>query len=277
MGIAVGDPFGEGRPSLFVTNFSGEPNSFYRNEEGLLFEDAGDRTGAGAIGLPYVRWGTNVADFDNDGWPDLYAVGGHLAPRIVRMLGHYRSGQAKYIEAGDRAYAQRTLLLRNRGDGKFEEWADSGDLAKRRMSGRGSAVADIDGDGDLDLFIVDIAGPARLFENVVGSRNSWLRIEPRIGPDGRTVIGTEVRVTAAGRSQTRWFFPSPSYASGSLTDLHFGLGGSERAEEVRITWPGGDVQTFRDLAARRVYRIARGGAPEPAGPSPAGPAHPRLP
>jgi hypothetical protein len=277
MGIAVGDPFGEGRPSLFVTNFSGEPNSFYRNEEGLLFEDAGDRTGAGAIGLPYVRWGTHFADFDNDGWPDLYAVGGHLAPRIVRMLGHYRSGQAKYIEAGDRAYAQRTLLLRNRGDGKFEEWADSGDLAKRRMSGRGSAVADIDGDGDLDLFIVDIAGPARLFENVVGSRNSWLRIEPRIGPDGRTVIGTEVRVTAAGRSQTRWFFPSPSYASGSLTDLHFGLGGSERAEEVRITWPGGDVQTFRDLAARRVYRIARGGAPEPAGPSPAGPAHPRLP
>jgi hypothetical protein len=262
MGIAVGDPFGEGRPSVFVTNFSGEPNSLYRNEDGLLFEDAGDRTRAGPIGLPYVRWGTHFADFDNDGWPDLYTVGGHLAPRLVRMLGHYRSGQAKYIEAGDRAYAQKTLLLHNRG-GNFEEWADSGDLGQRRMSGRGSAVADIDGDGDLDLFIVDIAGPARLFENVVGSRNSWLRVEPRIGPDGRTVLGTEVRITAGGRSQTRWLYPSPSYASGSLTDLHFGLGKSESVDELRVTWPGGDVQTFHDLPARRVYSIARGGVPQP--------------
>ncbi len=126
------------------------------------------------------------------------------------------------------------------------------------MSGRGSAVADIDNDGDLDLFIVDVAGPSRLFENVIGSRRSWIRIEPRSGEDGRTALGTKVRVTAGGRSQTKEFFVSPSYASGTLTDLHFGLGDAERVEEIAVTWPGGRGQVFRDVAARRIYRLRPG-------------------
>ena len=224
MGVAIGDPTGDGRPSIFVTNFGGEPNSYYRNVEGTLFEDAGAASGAGAVGSPFVRWSTQFADFDNDGWPDLYAVGGHLAQRIVRMIGHYKSGIASYIEAGDPAYRQRTVLLRNLGQGRFDEWKETGDLANLKMSGRGSAVADIDNDGDLDLFIMDLSGRSRLFENVLGNRKSWLRIEPRVGPDRRTVLGTKVRVTAGNRSQTKWFFVSPSYASGTLTDLHFGLG-----------------------------------------------------
>ena len=263
MGIAVGDPSGDGRPAVFVTNFGGEPNSLYRNVEGALFEDAGAASGAGPVGSRFVRWGTHFADFDNDGWPDLYAVGGHLAPRVVRMVGHYKSGKAKYVEAGDPAYAQKTVLLHNLGAGRFEEWKEAGDLAGARMSGRGSAVADIDNDGDLDLFVVDLAGPSRLFENVAGSRASWIRIEPRVGEDRRAVLGTQVRVTAAGHAQTQWFFVSPSYASGTLTDLHFGLGEAERADEVAITWPGGETQTFRDVPARKIYTLRRGGTLEP--------------
>jgi hypothetical protein len=262
MGVAVGDPWGLGRPALFVTNFGAEPNSLYRNVQGALFEDAGLTAGAAAIGTSSVRWGTHFADFDNDGWPDLYAVGGHLAPRIVRAVGHYKSGKAKYVEAGDSAYRQPTVVLRN-VRGRFEPWPDTGDLAGARMAGRGSAVADIDNDGDLDLFIVDLSGPSRLFENVLGSRASWIRIEPRGGEDGRTVLGTKVKVTAAGRSQTKWFFVSSSYASGSLTDLHFGLGDAAKADSVDVTWPGGETQTFKDVAARRIYRIARGKTLEP--------------
>ncbi len=262
MGIAVGDPAGDGRPSLFVTNFGGELNSLYLNVGGALFEDAGESSGAGPVGLPSVRWGTHFADFDNDGWPDLYAVGGHLAPRIVRMVGRYKSGKARYVEAGDPGFAQKTVLLHNLGGGRFEEWKAAGDLAAIRMSGRGSAVADIDNDGDLDLFIVDVAGPSRLFENMVGNRRSWIRIEPRAGEDGRTVLGTKVRVTAGGRAQAKEFSVSPSYASGSLTDLHFGLGDAEKVEEMTVTWPGGRSQVFRDVAARRIYRLRPGGALE---------------
>jgi hypothetical protein len=259
MGIAVGDPEGSGRPSVFVTNFGGEPNSLYRNVEGVLFEDAGSASGAGPVGMPFVRWGTHFADFDNDGRPDLYAVGGHLAPRIVRLLGHYKSSGGKYVELGDPAWAQPTVLLHNLGGGRFEEWKEGGDLTAERIVGRGSAIADIDNDGDLDLFVVNLDGPARLFENVAGNRRSWIRIEPRVGSDRRTVLGTKVRVTAGSHSQTQWFFVSPSYASGSLTDLHFGLGGAETVDEVAVTWPGGETQVFRNVAARKIYRIRRGG------------------
>lgn len=261
MGVAVGDPFGSGLPSLFVTNFGAEPNSFYRNVSGAIFEDAGAATGAAEIGMPFVRWGTGFADFDNDGLPDLYAVGGHLAPRAVRLLGHYKSGAAKYVEAGDSAYAQPTVLLHNTGD-RFVEWKGSGDLARRRMVGRGSAVADVDGDGALDLFIVDLDGRARLFRNRVGAQKSWLEIAPRPGDDARTVLGTRVRLTAGGRTQTQWYQVSASYASGSLVPMHFGLGDADRAEEIEITWPGGAKQTLRDLPARRVYAIRPGEEPQ---------------
>jgi enediyne biosynthesis protein E4 len=259
MGIAVGDPFGDGLPSVFVTNFGGEPNSFYRNIQGTLFEDAGTLSGTADVGSAFVRWGTHFADFDNDGLPDLYAVGGHLAPRLVRTLGHYKSGQAKYVEAGSPAYAQPTVLLHNLGGGKFEPWRGAGDLARVRMVGRGSAVADVDGDGGVDLFVVDLDGPSRLFENRIGSRRSWIAIEPRVGEDRRTVLGTKVRVTAGGRSQTQWYEVSPSYASGSLVALHFGVGEAETVEGIEITWPGGQKQTFRGVSARTAYSIERGG------------------
>jgi hypothetical protein len=258
MGVAVGDPFGDGRPSLFVTNFGAEPNTLYRNVEGALFEDAGTAAGAGSIGEPYVRWGTDFADFDNDGWPDLYAVGGHLAPKIVRALGHYKSPGAEYFNAGDRSYAQATSVLRNVEGKRFEAWPDAGDVSKIRMVGRGSALADIDNDGDLDLFVVDIAGRSRLFENRTGSGNAWIRIEPRAGKDGRTPLGTKVRVVRGARSRTSWFYPSASYASGTLTDLHFGLGPGDEPVRVEVTWPGGAKEAFDGVAPRRVYTVAPG-------------------
>ncbi|HEY6066951.1 MAG TPA: CRTAC1 family protein, partial [Thermoanaerobaculia bacterium] len=258
MGVAVGDADEDGAPDLFVTNFGGEPNSYYRNVEGTLFDDAGSAVGAAQPGLPSVRWGTDFADFDNDGWLDLYAVGGHLAPRLPRILGHYKSGKAAYVEAGDSAYRQKTVLLHNVGSGKFEEWRDSGDLGTVRMSGRGSAVADVDDDGDLDLFVVDLAGPSRLFVNGVGSRNSWIRIRLRPGADRATVLGTRVRVTAGSRTQVRELQVSPSYASGTLTDLHFGLGAAGVAD-VEVRWPGGKIQKFVGVSARRAYSLTPGG------------------
>nr|MDQ5873466.1 CRTAC1 family protein [Acidobacteriota bacterium] len=256
MGVAVGDADGDGATDLFVTNFGAEPNSYYRNVEGTLFEDAGESLGAAGVGLPYVRWGTHFSDFDNDGWPDLYAVGGHLAPRSARALGRYRSGKASYVEAGEPAFRQRTVLLHNVGSGRFEEWKGSGDLGAAAMSGRGSAVADVDDDGDLDLFVVDVAGPSRLFENRVGSRSSWLRIEPRPEADGRTVLGTRVRVTSRERTQTLDLQVSPSYASGTLTDLHFGLGDAASAR-VEVRWPDGKARVFENVEARRAYTLTR--------------------
>jgi hypothetical protein len=124
------------------------------------------------------------------------------------------------------------------------------------MSARGSAVADIDNDGDLDLFVVDLAGPSRLFENRIGSRRSWIRVEPRPGPDRHTVLGTRVSVTAGGRTQVQELQVSSSYASGSFTDLHFGLGDAGSVA-LEVTWPGGETRRFENVPARRIYRLTR--------------------
>ncbi len=258
MGVAVGDPFGGGRDSLFVTNFGAEENSVYRNVDGVLFEDAGKSSGAGTVGMPSVRWGTHFADFDDDGWPDLYVVGGHLAPRLPRAFGHYKSGGADYVEAGDRAFAQRAVLMRNLGQGRFAEWTDPGDFGRERMVARGTAVADFDGDGGLDLVVVDLDGPVRIFHNELGGRQAWIAVSPVAAP-GRTALETSVTVTAGGRSQVQRYRVSPSYASGSLVPLHFGLGAAEKADEVVIRWPDGATRTFRDVPARRTYTVRQDG------------------
>ncbi|HEX4439953.1 MAG TPA: CRTAC1 family protein [Thermoanaerobaculia bacterium] len=268
MGVAVGDPFGDLRDSLFVTNFGAEPNSLYRNLGGGVFEEAGKSSGVAEIGMPFVRWGTHFADFDDDGWPDLYAAGGHLAPRIVRDVGHYRQGRkAAYVDAGDRAFAQRTVLLHNLGGGRFAEWTDSGDLAALRMSARGTAVFDVDGDGDLDLVIVPIDGRVRVLENTLGGANGpngWIGVAPRPAAGGGTVMETRVRVTVGERVQEQVYRVSPSYASGSLVPLHFGLGAARRADRVAVRWPDGKTQSFDGVESGRVYRIQPGGALEPA-------------
>jgi hypothetical protein len=158
------------------------------------------------------------------------------------------------------------VLLHNLGSGKFVEWTDSGDLGRVRMAARGTAVFDADGDGDLDLVVVTIDGPVRVFENTLGGKapgaNGWIAVEPRPAPGGGTVLETRVRVAAGGRVQEQAYRVSPSYASGSLVPLHFGLGAARRADRVEVKWPDGKTQSFENVEGERVYRIRPGGSLE---------------
>ena len=121
--------------------------------------------------------------------------------------------------------------------------------------GRGSAYADIDGDGDLDVIFTDNGGRARLFRNDGGTRNHWLRLVLSGRPSNRDAIGARVALVAGGREQRRQLFPAKGYLSSVELPLTFGLGTSTAIERLSITWPDGRVTTRERLPADRVLRI----------------------
>jgi len=261
MGIAVGDVDGDGRPDVLVTNFSGEPNTLYRNVDGVLFDDATEGLGVDRASFPYVQWGTDFADFDDDGRSDLVAASGHLVPRILLTFAKFfrKNGLGVY-GLGDHSYVQPPLVWRNEGHGRLRDVTPgSGDFAALRLSARGLAVGDADGDGRLDVAIAAVAGGIRLMKNSTASLAHALEILPVAGADRRTVLGTKVIVTAGGVRQVQEFILKPSYASGGWVPLHFGLGEATTAA-VEIIPPGKSAPSarFEVVAAGRLYTLRDG-------------------
>lgn len=262
MGIAIGDPDGDGRPDIAVTNFAGEPTTFYRNVEGQLFDDATEISGIGRASFDLLQWGTDFPDLDDDGRPDFVAVSGHLVPRIISWFAEITKmkGYDTY-NRGNRSYKQRPLLMRGNGDGTFVDvTASSGAFGQALLVARGLGVADFDGDGRLDFAVGAVSGGIRLFRNVTAAGGNALEILPATAGDGRTVLGTKVAVTAGGRRQLQEFLLKPTYASGGWTPLHFGLGAATSAEKVEVFPPGATTpaHVFENVAAGRLYTLRAG-------------------
>ena len=261
MGIAIGDYDGDGRPDILVTNFAGEPNTLYRNVEGALFDDASEAAGVDRASLPYMQWGTDFADFDNDGRMDLVAASGHLVPRILLTFAKlHRKGGLGIYGLGDRHYKQPPLVWRNEGHGRLADVTPgSGDWAGLRLSARGLAAGDVDGDGRVDVALAAVSGGIRLMKNSTASHTHALEILPVAGADRRTVLGTKVVVNAGGVRQVQEFILRPSYASGAWVPLHFGLGEAASAA-VEVIPPGktAPAARFENVAADRLYTLRDG-------------------
>jgi hypothetical protein len=245
MGLAVGDVNGDGRLDIFVTNFAEDSSTLYRGLGQGFFEDVTAACGIKAPTYLPLSWGTAMVDLDNDGDLDLVELEGHIYPQIDL---HPKFGQS---------YAQRNLLLENRGGLFTDVTAQAGPGFQTLRSHRGLAAGDVDNDGDLDLLITALDSPPVLLRNE-SRTGSWLTVvtEDERGP--RSMVGTRVTVTTSGRKQLRDVAAGDSYLSTHDPRLHFGLGRADKADRVEIRWPDGSRTVHENVAARQFLRVRKG-------------------
>jgi hypothetical protein len=250
MGIDVAEWQNDGRPAVMISNFTGEPLSFFQYEGPEQFADIAFRVGVGEAHLRFLGFGLFFFDFDNDGDKDAFVGNGHIEPDIARF-------------GGGVTYGQRKHLYENRGDETFAEIGKTlgAPFAIERVA-RGAAYGDIDNDGDLDILVTNNGQTAELLRNDGGNARSWLQLDLRGRSSNRSAIGARVTVRAGGVTQRDTVRSGSSYCSQSMLRLHFGLGAAAVADEVEVRWPGGTVERLRDVKAnRRLTRVEGEGAP----------------
>ncbi|MDR3636467.1 MAG: CRTAC1 family protein [Isosphaeraceae bacterium] len=252
MGVDWAEFKNDGSLGLAVGNFANEMIALYvcDDPKGLQFSDLANLYGLGAPTQPPLKFGLFFFDYDLDGRLDLLSANGHLENDIARVQ-------------ASQTYEQSAQLFWNTGRPGRALFAMVGSESAgpdlfRPIVGRGSAYADIDGDGDLDVVLTVNGGPARLFRNDGGNANHWVRLVLAGTKSNRSAIGAKVAVEAGGRTYRRQLFPAKSYLSSVELPLTFGLGKETKADRLTILWPSGEKTEQKDIKVDTQYRIVEG-------------------
>jgi len=245
MGVDAGDCDGNGTDDIFVTHLMDETNTLYTNLDKLLFEDRTRESGLGMPGRRFTGFGTLFFDYDNDGWLDLFVTNGavQLLPELVRK------GDPLPLD-------QPNQLFHNEGHGKFVEV--SGPVLELLGVGRGAAFGDIDNDGDTDVLVTNNNGPAKLLINQAGNRNHWLGLRV-VDSNGRDMLGARIEVVIR-KDNVLWrrARTDGSYLTANDPRVLIGLGSATRVEAVRVHWPDGKVEEWKELPVDRYTTLKQG-------------------
>jgi hypothetical protein len=245
MGSTIADFNGDGHLDIFKTNFSDDTSTLYRNNGDGTFTDA---TSAAGLGLytQYLGWGTMFLDFDNDGWPDLILVNGHVYPEVDSQ--HLGS-----------SYREPRILYHNNGDGTFSDVSSSaGSGITAAASSRGLAVGDLWNDGRMSAVVSNMNAPPSLLVNQVRNSNHWIAIRAVGSKSNRDGIGARIRVKAGSRILVDEVRSGSSYDSNSDMRVHFGLGGAAKIDWVEVRWPSGMVERFVNLPVDAIHMVKEG-------------------
>ncbi len=232
MGPFPGDVNRDGLLDVFVPNLNYCILFINTGKKG--FVDRTVATGLSQMLGQYAGWAGILLDYDNDGWLDIFVTHGNA---------HHE-------------YVQEDSLVRNKGDGKFEDVSrGSGRYFEEKYVGRGAAWGDLDNDGDVDLVVSNLNDLGRVLRNDGGNRNNWLTIEPLLKfPTGsRLAVGARVTVTTGLLRQIDDVNPIRGYLSAGDGRLHFGLAGEETAD-VEIRWPDGRVERHEKVKANQFLK-----------------------
>ncbi|HEY2798535.1 MAG TPA: CRTAC1 family protein [Thermoanaerobaculia bacterium] len=259
MGVAWADTKNGKGAAVAIGNFSNELKSLYWTESGEVFLDESPASGVGPSSFLDLTFGLFFFDADLDGRMDLLLANGHVEPTVQEVQ--------KEV-----AYRQRPMLYRNLGAGKFAALPaeSAGDLGAP-LVGRGAAYADLDGDGDLDVIIVQNGGPSRVFLNPTNAPARSVRLRLTGGSAGadagrargsnRDAIGARVTASIGGLRLTQQVTGGQSYLSSCEKTLTFGLGAAAKVDALEIRWPDGSAQTLRDVPGGSRLTVTENASP----------------
>jgi hypothetical protein len=274
MGSTTGDFNGDGRLDIFKTNFSDDTATLYRNNGDGTFDDV---TFAAGLGLhtQYLGWGTMFFDFDNDGWPDLILVNGHVYPEVDTQ--HLGSN-----------FQEPRILYHNNGNGTFSDIsADAGPGITKASSSRGLAIGDLWNDGKLSAVVSNMNAAPSLLVNQVRAPNHWVAFRlkgaysqskapattenpassPTLTPttkSTRDAIGARIKVKIGDRTLIDEVRSGSSFISNNDMRVHFGLGAAAKIDSVEVRWPSGLVENFDNIALDRITTLNENSGTAPA-------------
>ena len=247
MGVDVGDVNGDGWQDIFVTNFSGESNTVYTNNQKGFFSDVTHFSGLTQPSWNFVGFGTKLLDLNYDGWLDIFVVNGHVTANINVI---YK----------DHTHAQRKQLFLNNQNGIFLEIAEDkiGD-AKIPSVGRGAAFGDLDNDGDLDVVVANNNGPANLLVRRGSPSKNWIGLKLIGIKSNKDAIGSRVVISTDNHVQVRYVNSAGSYLSSNDKRILFGLDNFSTADKIIVYWPSGVRDEYTDLKTNQYYQVTEGG------------------
>jgi hypothetical protein len=232
MGVDFRDIDNDGYPDIVIVALDNETFPVYKNTGKGSFVEVTEPSGMAALSLPMAGYSPMIADFDNDGWKDIFTANSHVNDRAD--------------ETSSDRYLLPNAVFRNRDGTSFEDATPSSPrLSSQAHAHRGCAVADFDVDGRLDVVVTALGVPPEIWQNTTPAAGHWIDIDLGGNPGASVRIGRQVNQHSS----------ASGYSSSSFGPVHFGLGPDAKPVQVEVIWPDGRRRTYRDLEVDRRVRL----------------------
>ena len=250
MGVGIGDYDRNGWMDILKTNFAGDTTSLYANVGGTACEDRTFDAGLG-MNSRWLGWGAGFADFDNDGWLDIFLTNGHVYPEVRTLR----------TEVG---YEQRKVVYRNIEGKRFDDVSERlGPPVTTPKAGRGTAFGDLDGNGTIDVAINNVHDTPDVFLTAAPPDHHWLEVRLVGTASNRSAIGARIRVVTGDVTQLREVQGGGSYMSQNDFIAHVGLGTATSADLVEVRWPNGIDERWTTVKADQRVTLTEGQGARP--------------